>query len=180
VKDGAISEYLEELRACVDVLYDDFKPTAAGATEGASWKDGLAEDASLKDVAAHAGSTLLEIDGPALHAKWKKITSEMNKYKKALNKYKRMPAKDDKENPVSSFLGKVDGVIKQGRVTISEALILEALVGNAMDVEHDDVVDVCMKQKKELLKVEAPHTMLQTAIFKVVSAAKPKGQQQKE
>jgi hypothetical protein len=166
-RDDAETQILQLYASELDASMVEFEPKAGGGEEGASWKDGLDQQAALPDVLAHAQSTILQLPGGELHASWKGLSAAYQTYSKSLARFKRTPAPgDDADQEALKRLSSAKALVQQGRATISEALILTSLVDNGGCAEA--VVEVCRKQFKELAKAEAPATLLHGSLYSLI------------
>eukprot|EP00959_Pyramimonas_sp_CCMP1952_P208383 4359102-Pyramimonas_sp.AAC.1 len=110
-------------------------------------------------------------------SEWKELSGSHAQLKKAYTKYGNM-LKPDKHatflKDLEAFTDALGSLIKQGRSTIAEAMIIQKMKDHGP--ESPETRDMLIKQKRELLKVESPHTLLHARLFEAMQVASKSGQ----
>ena len=78
--------------------------------------------------------------------------------------HQRLPGKDnnDHDTDLQEFLEEVDNTVKQGRASISEAQVLNAV---AKGLDDEEMKELCKKLIKELARVDAGNDWLHPTVY---------------
>ena len=137
-------------------------PYVNGGKDGASWKEGLADSATLENVTARAKETLDKLDGKEMLQLWKTLHSATTSLK---NHQKQIGNVNVQVNEVVTECWTA---VQKGRVMMSEGLLLEAF---SSDSDADDLKSKVSKQIRELAKVSVQSVELHPAIFNAAQLA---------
>lgn len=145
-RETAVKEILATSERTLTGIMTSFEKVAGGTMTGASWKSGLPQNASLEKVKKHASKTLNKQDGVAVLEEWKSLQKAAEEHNSLLNKF---------HAEEGERLEQARALVRLGRVTISEGILLEDLTNKPS----------VMRQVKELRKVGASAKDLQEKIF---------------
>jgi len=126
-RDESIQQIVQAAKQELEEHIDNFEPMALGGTEpGLCWKDGLDDTATLDSVMTHAKDTIQKVDGADMHSKWTTLKTTHQTAEKIMNKYIAVGIDaPDVLQELQSQLAKALTLIQKGRVTMTEAIILE-------------------------------------------------------
>lgn len=154
-RDAALA-ILKKVETSLTEAIEKFTPMAGGAANGHSWKQKLKNDAPLKDVTAHYLKTLKKAHGEEIYRSWQALGAALKVYESSIKAYGTGHTLND------SILLRSEALLRRGRVTISEGILL--------DDRSTSKTTVVTKQIRELAEAGASDADLQPAVYAAIQA----------